>query len=398
LLDAGVERVHVDVQDLPHGGNLASVTRDPLRRRIAVFVVAVFVVLAWRPTTSHLRAVSLLRRFGDPALGPSPKVREEPLDVAPVRAGDAPVRARLYTPAGGGEAGIVLVPGVHRLGIDEPRLVRFARAVAQENVVVLTPEIHELLDYRIEAASVDTIGAAAHALHERLGGPVGVMGMSFAGGLALLTAADPRFADDVAFVVAVGAHDDLARVARFFATNAIPRPDGSILTLTAHEYGPMVLVYDRLEDFFPAADVPAVRESLRLWLWEERDQAKARLALVPSPSREKLAALYDGKLDTIAPELLAEIDRRKDAMSAASPHGHLGSLRAPVLLLHGTGDRVIPASETLWLAQDVPHGLVKDVLLSPAIVHVELEGEPGVAEQWALVDFMADVLARASSP
>jgi dienelactone hydrolase len=363
---------------------------------VVVFVLAALVVVGWRPAANHVRALSLLRRFGDAHLGLSPEVREETLALPPGRSADPPIRARLYSPTGGPRGGIVLVPGVHRLGIDEPRLVRFARAVAREGVVVLTPEVHELLDYRIESASIDSIGAAALALHQRLGHPVGVMGMSFAGGLALLAAADSRFAGDVAFVVAVGAHDDLARVARFFATNAIPRPDGSVLSLAAHEYGPLVLVYDRLEDFFPAPDVPAVRESLRFWLWEERDHAREKLAAVPSPSREKLAALYDGKIDTIAPELLAEIDLRRDAMSAASPHGHLASLRAPVLLLHGAGDRVIPASETLWLAQDVPHGLVRDVLVSPALVHVELEGEPTWGEQWALVRFMADVLARAA--
>ena len=44
--------------------------------------------------------------------------------------------------------------------------------------------------------------------------------MSFAGGLSLLAAADPRFAEDVGFVVAVGAHHDLARVSRFFATDS----------------------------------------------------------------------------------------------------------------------------------------------------------------------------------
>ena len=70
-------------------------------------------------------------------------------------------------------------------------------------------------------------------------------------------------------------------------------------------------------------------------------------------------------------------------------------MHAPVFLLHGAGDTVIPASETLWLARDVPAGLARDVLVSPAIQHVELEGEPSAMDKWALVHFMADVLAEA---
>jgi pimeloyl-ACP methyl ester carboxylesterase len=108
-------------------------------------------------------------------------------------------------------------------------------------------------------------------------------------------------------------------------------------------------------------------------------------------------ALFDDHLAVLEPALLAELETRKDAMRAASPHGGMGGLHAPVYLLHGAGDSVIPATETLWLATDVPKGLVRDVLVSPAVVHVELEGEPPLREKWALVHFMAEVLGAAGS-
>jgi pimeloyl-ACP methyl ester carboxylesterase len=363
--------------------------------RVALLAIASLVVVLWRPVRTHFRAASLLARFGDANANrePSPAVSEQLFPIA--RASDAPIRARLYLPRGASRGAIVLVPGVHHLGIDEPRLIRFARAVSASGVTVLTPEVGALLDYRIEGASTSEIGEAAHALHERVGAPVGVMGMSFAGGLALLAAVDPRFAPDVAFVVAVGAHDDLARVARFFATNAIARPDGSILHTTAHPYGPLVLVYDHVGDFLPPADLAAEKDALRLWLWEDKDAARARLATLPPGARAKLGALFDGDIASISPALLAEIDASASALRAASPAGRLAGLRAPVYLLHGAGDAVIPPTETLWLARDVPHGLVRDVLVSPALVHVELEGEPEWREKYALVHFMAEVLDAA---
>ncbi len=358
------------------------------------FAVAATAAILWRPIATHARAASLLTRFQSTSAGPPAGVDERPLTIDDP--GHPSLRARLYSPRASAGA-IVLVPGVHHLGIDEPRLVRFARAIAASGVTVLTPEVRELVDYRIEGASADEIGEAAHALRAKMGAPVGVMGLSFAGGLALLAASDARFAPDVSFVVAVGAHDDLARVSRFFATDAITRPDGTTLHLAAHPYGPLVLVYDRLVDFFPPDDRAAAGDALRLWLWEDRDAARAHAKSLSPASLAKVDALFADDLHAIAPELLAEIDAHPDAMRAASPHGRLAGLRAPVFLLHGAGDTVIPSTETLWLAEDVPKALVRDVLVSPAVVHVELEGEPSVREKWALVHFMADVLAAAGS-
>ena len=222
------------------------------------------------------------------------------------------------------------------------------------------------------------------------------MGMSFAGGLALLAASDPRFAADVAFVVAVGAHDDLARVARFFATDAIARPDGSILHLAAHPYGPLVLVYDHVQDFLPVADLAAAKEALRLWLWEDKDAGpRAPRVSRPGSALEARRSLRrQHRLDRASAPRGGRCERGR--MRAASPHGRLAGLRAPVYLLHGAGDSVIPATETLWLAHDVPQGLARDVLVSPAVVHVEMEGTPSVREKFALVHFMAEVLDAAS--
>jgi pimeloyl-ACP methyl ester carboxylesterase len=370
------------------------------RRKLGLFVLALGIVLLFRPAGAHMRAASLLTRFQAPtdhgmvARYGAHDVVERSMTF-PAERGAVP--ARVYTPADATDApGIVLVHGVHHTGIDEPRLVRFARTIAAAGVVVMTPEIAELRDYHVDPRSIETIGAAAHALRGEVHrGTVGVMGLSFAGGLALLAAADPRFASDIGFVVAVGAHDDLTRVSEFFATSRITDPDGNPQPIKAHEYGALVLVYSHIEDFFPAEDVPVAREALRAWLWEDRDAARARLPALGPVAREKMERLFGAKVDSIAQEILAELKTHQDEAARVSPHGHLGTLKVPVFLLHGAGDTVIPASETLWLAKDVPAGLAKDVLVSPAIQHVELEGEPTAMDKWALVHFMADVLAEA---
>ena len=223
------------------------------------------------------------------------------------------------------------------------------------------------------------------------------MGMSFAGGLSLLAAADPRFAGDIGFVVAVGAHDDLARVSRFFATDAIDAPDGSRVHLHAHGYGALVMIYGRPERFFAAEDVPVAKDAIRLWLWDQRDEARARAEALGPEAWATVDALFEGRVDLVAPELLAETDRDHEAMDRVSPHGKLGHVRAPVFLLHGAGDTVIPAAETAWLASEVPPDVLREALVSPAIVHVEMEDGTALSDQWALVRFMARVLEEADA-
>ena len=68
---------------------------------------------------------------------------------------------------------------------------------------------------------------------------------------------------------------------------------------------------------------------------------------------------------------------------------------APVFLLHGTGDNVIPAAETTALSQTLTErgGEVR-ALVTPLITHAEVDRAATARDAWALVGFWADVLSR----
>ena len=378
-----------------HSGNFEPRAARPGRRVLALLLLLAAAVL-WRPASAHVRAASLLVRFADPdAHGLLADAARHEVDVQDVALEGT--RARLYSPVDvTSPPGVVVVHGVHWKGIDEPRLQRFARTIAASGVAVLTPEVRELCDYRIDPASIGTIGSAARTLSDRLGGkPVGVMGLSFAGGLSLVAASDPRWAPSFAFVVAVGAHDDLGRVLRFFTTNEAPRPDGSTLALHAHDYGPVVLVYSHAEDFFGPADVPVARDALRAWLHEDFDAGRERAKGLSPEGAALMQHVFDHDTAALAPALQAEIARLAPGFAAVSPSAHLADVRVPVFLLHGAGDTVIPSSETEWLAHDTPRAMLRAALVSRAIEHVELEGDTKLGDELALVHFMGDVLDAA---
>lgn len=405
------ETTATTLEDAAVAKDVAAAARDARtkrrrRARLALFLFAVLAVLLARPASHHVRATRLLFTFSDKDAKPA--VTEETLafDVPASPASPArTVKARLFSPPGAtpDTPAVVLVHGVQYLGIEEPRLQRFARSIVSAGIVVLTPQVDELADYHVSPRSIETVGAAVSALRARRseGGArmhrkVGLMGTSFGGGVALLTAADARFAETVAFVVAVGAHDDLARVSSFFATDEVVEVSGATKKMRAHEYGATVLVYTHVEDFFPEADVPAAREALRHWLHEDRGPAREAASRLSPASKEKVEKLFAADIASVRAELLAEIERRRDDMKTVSPHERLGSLRAGVYLLHGEGDTVIPSSETLWLASDVPPASLRAVLVSPAIQHVELK-EPTAADKWALVHFMSQIITEAEA-
>ena len=366
-------------------------------RVLLVWAALAFVVCAIVFVPSMLRAYAVLRHFADPnARGPLLRFETHPVrteDVS-IPTPDGSLRARIYIPVGVKHPrGMVAVHGIHHRGMDEPRLVNFARAVAGSGLEVLTPQIDSLADYHVDKGSIPMIGESSAWLDDRLGDHrVTVTGISFAGGLSLMAALDAPFASHMRALVLMGAYDDLARVSRFLATGVQELPDGTSEPHPAHDYGASVFVYAHLGQFFPAGDLDLAHEALRDWLWEEPDEAKVAIQKLSPPARETMDALLNRRIDEIRPRILTAIEADETELAAISPHGRMDGLRVPVYILHGSGDNIIPPAESLWLAKDIPRVEMRDVLITKAFSHVDPEKDATLGEEWKLVKFVGDVL------
>lgn len=373
------------------------------KRSLAALVVGTVMVLcavAWPFTRAHLQAVAVLRLVsGQRVPWLVARTVAEPVSTEeisfPSEAGV--IRARLYRPTRHPDApGLIVLHGVHHLGMDEPRLMGFAVAMASCGLQVLTPELPGIRDYHIDKSSVQVIGESAKWFAQRTGGPTGVMGLSFSGGLALVAASDPVYRPVFKFVLAVGSQDAMDHVTQFYLTDSEARPDGSIEHLRAHEYGALVLEYEHLEDFVPAADVEAIRPVLQQHLYE--DKTAENIAAEKLNERQKIETVE--LMDSSAPVTLAKLaaaeTKHVQEMEGLSPHGKLQELTTPVFLLHGQADNIIPSAETLWMASELPRRTLQAVLVSPVLSHLDLDGaKPDAWDEWRLVHFFALVMDAA---
>jgi dienelactone hydrolase len=371
---------------------------------IFVGLALALLVLA-KPVERNARAAALLLRLAGDAPSWTNAVTNDfsvesleiPSDVDAKTMAPRNVRARLYRATGSLRAprGLVLVHGVHFLGIDEPRLVSLARNFAQAGVTVLTPELEALADYRVDDPSnLDALRASVRWLardpHVRSGG-VGLLGVSFAGGLSLRVASEAGLAPDLAFVASIGGHNDMARVAKFFVTDRVAAPEGEI-EWKAHDYGLAVLVYNAPERFVSKEDAPLLRAAVRAFLHESYGEA-SQIALGMSPSG---AQVYDRishrDRHALAEAVLRELPAMKPTMDAASPAATMGAIHVPVYILHGAHDDVVPPSESRWSGLEATGSPEVKVLVSARIGHAEMGKDPAMMESVKLVGWMASLL------
>jgi len=327
------------------------------------------------------------------------------------------LRARVYDPNGPNRRAALLVSGLHPSGIDEPRLVRLSRALAASGVVIVTPDIPELSRFEITPAIPDAIERAGAWLASDSGlsggRKIGLMGISFSGGLSIVAAARPAIADRVASVFAFGGHDDLPRVLRYLCTGTEPYPPqqlgrraGEPFVKAPHDYGVAVILLGVAERVVPRAQVEPLRAAVRRFLLAsaldsnvDKDAAAREFAALrelakrmPQPSATLLRYVNDRDVVHLGARLVPYLSfyGGDPALSVSkSPKPSV-----PIFLLHGTDDNVIPPIESEYLAEDLRGHAPVRLLLSGLISHAEADRPPHVGDVMQLAGFWGDLLFR----
>lgn len=326
-------------------------------------------------------------------------------DLAPIPWRGGSLRARAYRAPGEAGRAILLVPGVHASGIDEPRLVGFARDIAASGHSVVTVELPDLKAYRITTRTTDMIEDAVNWLEHDASlrvadGRVGLLGISFGGGLSIVAAGRPTVASGLAFVMAFGGHSDLPRTLRFLCTGI--QADGT--KRAPHDYGLAIVLLGAADRVVPAPQVAPLRAAILSFLEASRldmidktaaaaefTRAKALEAALDEPARTYMNYVNTRDVARLGPVLLpymAELGGDPSLSPARSPLP-----TAPVYLLHGTDDNVVPAIESTLMAEQLERQKrTVHLLLTPLITHAEVDRSSGAKAAFSLIDFWSRLL------
>lgn len=382
------------------------------RRRKAFAVLAVPLALGamFLASYDHIRAAAFLIQAADIA-GPvgtvaewqTVEVTESPTQI-PWRGGV--LSGRVYEPSDPDDVPVLLVPGVHAGGIDEPRLVQFARDIASMGRTVVTAELPDLKAYRISPRSTDMIEDAGIWLSSSSGyasgGGIGMMGISFAGGLSLVAGSRPSLRDRVAFVLSFGGHGDLPRTLRYLCTGAVSTGVGR----PPHDYGVAIILLGVADQMVPAPQAQPLRDAILAFLnashvdvWDKTEaavefaRAGAMAEALPEPARTLMNYVNARDVKRLGPLLLPHVMELGSA-EALSP-SKSPAPPFPVYLLHGADDNVVPAAESELLAESLrARGAEVYRVATPLITHAEIDRSWSAGPVWELVKFWGNLLSE----
>lgn len=268
-----------------------------------------------------------------------------------------------YAPTAGPLGVYVVVPGLHPDGPDDPRLDRFCRILAATGFLVVAPCLPDHLALRVRPTAVDDLAIAvdlACARAKRLALPrPALFSISFGSSPAIGVAAQPTRRDALSGLVLFGGYADFERTVRFAITGEPGRVKPDPLN------PPAVFV-----NVLPYLDVPDDDARLLETAWLTMVQRtwgkmelKAEGALVP----------FGDAIARTLPEHLRELfllgcglragglalvdralTRGRAAFAHADPRAQLAHVHAPVVVVHGRTDDVIPWTEAPRLFESLP--------------------------------------------
>jgi dipeptidyl aminopeptidase/acylaminoacyl peptidase len=235
------------------------------------------------------------------------------------------------------EPAILLVMGVKAQESDKKLLLSFAQTLSRLGYVVMWPRLRALDQGMSLPEKPETVVVGMRylkGLTTVAARRISIVGFSVGGSLAFVAATDPRIRPDVHALVFFGGYYDIddylvslaTHTSTFHGKTMAWRPDPQAvgyakkLLRTAHDW-----------------------DVARIFGVRTRTQAEAILRAAPAQELTALRAL--------------------------SPSLHLKEFRAPIFILHATGDAFVPYLQSVKLDQALPSTLVKAYLISNLFDH-----------------------------
>ncbi len=298
--------------------------RPSRRLCVALALVAMIVAaaLVWRPAATAIHTTAFVAQMLPVPLKVQGWITPEPQRFTSpfLRHDGTPDVAEVYViPRDRPRAAVLMFLGATRGGYDDAEAVKLGYALARTGFVVMYYWSETLgVESRIDPADVANVVAAFQHLSRQDyvdPGRLGLAGFSVGSSYAMVAAADPRIAADIAFVNSFGGYHDLADLIVQIAA-------GRALNSTA--------------------EVPWEPQELTMEVFDS-----TLLAEAPSAPRDALLAGADGLGDARRHYGAMPAGFRSD-VAAISPSSHLDAWHSGTALrvMHDRGDNIIPVGES----------------------------------------------------
>src|SRR3990172_5345731 len=289
--------------------------------------------------------------------------------------GEEKIPADLYRlPDGKRRAAILLTHGIVEEGKDDPRLVRFAHSLARAGFVVLVPELAGMKALKVVLSDVDDVVTSFRYL-EALNNLVddrkmGLLGFSYAAGPTLMAAAHPAIRHRVKFVTTFGGYYDPVNVIRFITTGYYEYRNEKGF-LNPEPYGKWVFFVNNLDYVESPKDRELLKEIFRKEEEQKRDQVRPFVDQL-TPQGKYLYELLINNDPKQVEDLVQKIDPRvRRYLEKLSMAPIIPSVDAYFIIGHGSGDPLIPYTESLRLADAVRDKSKVHVVILRLFTHVD---------------------------
>ncbi|MFH1851601.1 MAG: prolyl oligopeptidase family serine peptidase [Candidatus Neomarinimicrobiota bacterium] len=275
----------------------------------------------------------------------------------PDAAGDLPIK--IYQPLEVTRPlpAVILYHGITAKGIDHPAINLLARNLVRLGLRVYYPALPHLRDMRFHPDTyqrIKNIYRQVAARPEVLSDKIIITGISFSGGLVVKAGTDPDIRP--AAILSFGSYYNLATVLRFFFTGQARYGDLEI-RIEPHDYTKAVWFWNYLEYLDLPFETDRVRQCIGLFIRDDKAAADEIYRACSAAQQEFLTAAFEPADPRALPYLEAAEPRLREQLDAISPHTLIANVKAPVFVVHGIRDDMVPYTQALEFADDLKkHG------------------------------------------
>ena len=291
----------------------------------------------------------------------------------------------LYEPSRPVHRTLLMVYGFTLAGEKEPRLIRFVRAFTAAGFRVVVPDLPGLKSLDLLKGDLERLIDMIAYLHSEFEGPMGMVGFSVGGGIALTAAVNPALRGFADPILLFGPHYSLPDLWSNIWRNKKNFPK----TKEAWDdfiWWQLMLAYRQSKALdFNAAEHAEIVELLKTYCSNPSLECKRK-------AYERLVrphGLLDTQCEVVDPDVLEYL----------SPRGKLGRLLAQVLLMHDTYDPLIPPSQSQDMLAElqqrsIPHK--ERLVITPLLSHVSPRAVLNLSDLLAIIDVVGELFIRPS--